>query len=457
MPFERQCAFARSVGYDGIEIAPFTLTDDPARLPARRRRRGAAPPPMPGSPSPACTICCARRPGCRSPRPMRPAPPHGRRHARALRARRRSRRSRAGARLARSARARRRRRGRRAQARHRLLRRGRRSGRAGAASSIASSRCRAGRPQFINTVEEAAEIVRAIGSPAVRTMIDCSAAGQAEAEPVADLVRRWVPTGLIGHIHFNDPNRRGPGEGTMAFAPILAALGQQLCRRCAIEPFIYEPDGPTCAARQIGYLRGLIEAGSMSETRLRLMEASFYERPVKLRLPFRFGVVTLTEAPQAFVRARVRLADGREGEGVSAELLVPKWFDKSPALSNEENFDQLRRSLDIARRHVLDAGTNTAFGLSAAVEAMHHAACAQARPQRPYRLVRARADRAGDHRRARPARRRVGIRARAHATASGSRPRPRQTSPASISMHFSRSCGRRHRSSRATPSGWSTR
>ena len=29
MPFERQCAFARSVGYDGIEIAPFTLTDEP--------------------------------------------------------------------------------------------------------------------------------------------------------------------------------------------------------------------------------------------------------------------------------------------------------------------------------------------------------------------------------------------------------------------------------------------
>ena len=29
MPFERQCAFARGLGYDGIEIAPMTLTDDP--------------------------------------------------------------------------------------------------------------------------------------------------------------------------------------------------------------------------------------------------------------------------------------------------------------------------------------------------------------------------------------------------------------------------------------------
>jgi hypothetical protein len=116
----------------------------------------------------------------------------------------------------------------------------------------------------------------------------------------------------------------------------------------------------------------------MSETRLRLTQASFHERPVKLRLPFRFGVVTLTEAPQAFVRVRVRLADGREGEGISAELLVPKWFDKSPALTNDDNFDQLRRSLDFARRHLLDAGTDTAFGLSAAVETAQHAACAQA-------------------------------------------------------------------------------
>ena len=130
------------------------------------------------------------------------------------------------------------------------------------ALSTASNRCRATNP-VVNTVEEAAAIVRAIDNPAVRTMIDCSAAGQAEAVPVADLVRRWVPTGLIGHIHFNDPNRRGPGEGTMAFAPILAALvATKYPGDAAIEPFIYEPDGPTCAARQIGYLRGLIEAGN---------------------------------------------------------------------------------------------------------------------------------------------------------------------------------------------------
>jgi hypothetical protein len=112
--------------------------------------------------------------------------------------------------------------------------------------------------------------------------------------------------------------------------------------------------------------------------RVRLTEATFYERPVRLRLPFRFGVVTLTQAPQVFTRVRVRLADAREGEGISAELLVPKWFDKSPQLTNEQNFDQLRQSLAIARRHLLGAGPGTAFGLSAEVEAAHHAVCAQA-------------------------------------------------------------------------------
>ena len=114
---------------------------------------------------------------------------------------------------------------------------------------------------FINTVAEAAAIVRQVDKPALRTMIDCSAAGQAETEPVDALIRRWLPTGLIAHMHFNDPNRRGPGEGELAFAPILAAL-----RDCgyagdaSIEPFVYQPDGPTCAARGIGYIRGIMQA-----------------------------------------------------------------------------------------------------------------------------------------------------------------------------------------------------
>jgi len=109
--------------------------------------------------------------------------------------------------------------------------------------------------------------------------------------------------------------------------------------------------------------------------RLTLLDASFYERPVKLRLPFRFGLVTLREAPQVFVRVRVKLADGREAEGISAELLVPKWFDKNPALTNDDNFNQLRHALAIARRHVMALGADTAFGLSSGADAAHRSEC----------------------------------------------------------------------------------
>jgi L-alanine-DL-glutamate epimerase-like enolase superfamily enzyme len=96
--------------------------------------------------------------------------------------------------------------------------------------------------------------------------------------------------------------------------------------------------------------------------RFSVLALDFFEREVRLRMPFRFGIVTLKEAPQAFVRARVRLENGTEGEGAAAELLAPKWFDKNPALSNEQNFDQLRASLALARDAYLAGGLNTGYG-----------------------------------------------------------------------------------------------
>jgi D-psicose/D-tagatose/L-ribulose 3-epimerase len=114
---------------------------------------------------------------------------------------------------------------------------------------------------LINRVEEAAAIVREIDSPAVRTMIDTCAAGNAEPQPIPDLVDRWLPGGQVAHIHLNDPNRRAPGQGELRFGPILAALQRQgYAGIASVEPFIYEPDGPTSAARAIGYLKGLLEA-----------------------------------------------------------------------------------------------------------------------------------------------------------------------------------------------------
>ncbi len=91
------------------------------------------------------------------------------------------------------------------------------------------------------------------------------------------------------------------------------------------------------------------------------------ERPVRLRLPFRFGVITLTEAPQAFLSVRIRTADGRQGQGLAASMLAPKWFDKSPEHDNDTNIDHLRQAVAIAAaayRH--DGQARTGYGHFAA-------------------------------------------------------------------------------------------
>lgn len=101
----------------------------------------------------------------------------------------------------------------------------------------------------------------------------------------------------------------------------------------------------------------------MSHYRIESLE--FFERPVRLRMPFRFGVITLTEAPQAFVRATVSNDGGATTIGAAAEMLVPKWFDKAPDRSNEENIDDLRGSLQAAARSYLGRDPATLFAMSA--------------------------------------------------------------------------------------------
>lgn len=114
---------------------------------------------------------------------------------------------------------------------------------------------------LINTLAEAAKLVEAIGSRAVRTMLDCSAAGRMETAPLPALVDQWLPNGMIAHVQVNDRNRRGPGQGEQRFAPLFAALTRHgYAGDIAVEPFDYVPDGPGAAARAIGYVRGILEA-----------------------------------------------------------------------------------------------------------------------------------------------------------------------------------------------------
>ncbi|PDS32289.1 mandelate racemase [Rhizobium phaseoli] len=95
--------------------------------------------------------------------------------------------------------------------------------------------------------------------------------------------------------------------------------------------------------------------GSMEAPRIRIVEIDAFEREISLRLPFRFGAATLEKAPQAFLRVRVEDETGKTAIGAAAEMMVPKWFDKNPALTPAQNVDQLRGSIRVAAAASLEA------------------------------------------------------------------------------------------------------
>ena len=111
--------------------------------------------------------------------------------------------------------------------------------------------------------------------------------------------------------------------------------------------------------------------------RLTVRDIAFFERPAAFVRPFRFGAVVINAAPQAFVRAEIEVEGRGVLTGASAEMLVPKWFDKRAHLTADETVSELRRSLLIARELYLGrSGFETAFGLHANCIAAQFEACA---------------------------------------------------------------------------------
>lgn len=108
---------------------------------------------------------------------------------------------------------------------------------------------------LITTAEEARRMVAEIDHPHFQTMIDvCS--GSTEEKPVAQLLRESAAH--LYHVHVNDANQRGPGFGQTDFVEVLKTLkeiGYQ--RYISVEVFDFKPDPRTIAAASLGYLKGI--------------------------------------------------------------------------------------------------------------------------------------------------------------------------------------------------------
>ena len=93
----------------------------------------------------------------------------------------------------------------------------------------------------------------------------------------------------------------------------------------------------------------------MSAALIGLKDVQFYMRNVRTRMPFKYGVAVLTSVPILHVVVRGELADGRTVEGVAADILPPKWFDKDPDKSYEDNVDDLLFAANAASVAYADA------------------------------------------------------------------------------------------------------
>ena len=76
---------------------------------------------------------------------------------------------------------------------------------------------------------------------------------------------------------------------------------------------------------------------------------------LKTRLPFRYGIVTVTALPHLFVSADCEI-DGRPVRGIAAENLAPKWFTKNPAQPFRDELVEMTHVIRAACRHAVQAG-----------------------------------------------------------------------------------------------------
>jgi sugar phosphate isomerase/epimerase len=105
----------------------------------------------------------------------------------------------------------------------------------------------------VNTLAQAMDIVRAVGSPAVQTIFDThNTAGETETAPA--LVQRYLP--FIRHVHLNEMDGRRPGAGNYPFATLLQALERLRYNGwLSVEVFDFKPDGETVARLAREFLR----------------------------------------------------------------------------------------------------------------------------------------------------------------------------------------------------------
>jgi sugar phosphate isomerase/epimerase len=106
---------------------------------------------------------------------------------------------------------------------------------------------------FINTAADAVRFVQQLRSPNFKIILDVKAMCS-EAKPIPQIIRESWPH--FGYFHANDKNLKGPGFGDVDFKPIAAALKEVgYTGYVSVEVFQFEEGAEVIASKSIEYLR----------------------------------------------------------------------------------------------------------------------------------------------------------------------------------------------------------